>query len=393
MKLNKITAAILAGCLLLGGCGSGETDDTANTPANQNPTQFMDCILPMPIVGKLSKDCWGAKEVGARDQDNGIEDKELDNPDAPGTRYCYWDGAILKDDETGKYYMFASRWEESGGHWSWMFSKAIYATSDNLYGPYEDQGLCYPDIGSGDGHNVFPFKLAEGEEYNGKSVKYGIVLGDTANDSLRGGILVSDSLEGPWELVGKMQIKPGKASGGIFDLSNIGIIVTPDNTYYAYNRNGDIATADSIEGPWYTQVRNLWNLLPELTGHGDVEDPIMWYGNDCYNCVVNRWDEKKAYYMTSKDGIHGWRVYDGAAYMPDAEFTRYEDGTTNHWEKIERPNIYMEDGEIKAMTFAVIDVPKDEELGGDGHGSKVIVIPFDYEALKKLNENCAPAAY
>ncbi|HJD34111.1 MAG TPA: hypothetical protein H9911_06190 [Candidatus Mediterraneibacter tabaqchaliae] len=48
--------------------------------------------------------------MGARDQGNGLEDRDLSD-------YSYWDGAILKDDESGKYYMFASRWNQAGGHW------------------------------------------------------------------------------------------------------------------------------------------------------------------------------------------------------------------------------------------------------------------------------------
>ncbi len=35
------------------------------------------------------------------------------------------------------------------------------------------------------------------------------------------------------------------------------------------------------------------------------------------------------------------------------------------------------------MTLAVIDVPKDAEKGNDGHGSKIIVIPFDGAALDR----------
>ena len=102
-------------------------------------TQFMDCFLPMPIVEGLTEDCWGADLVGARDQGNGLEDRDLSD-------YSYWDGAILKDDESGKYYMFASRWNQAGGHWGqdgisgWQGSQAVYAVSDSLYGPYEDMG-------------------------------------------------------------------------------------------------------------------------------------------------------------------------------------------------------------------------------------------------------------
>lgn len=53
----------------------------------------------------------------------------------------------------------------------------------------------------------------------------------------------------------------------------------------------------------------------------------------------------------------------------------------NHWKKAERPSVYIENGHVAAMTLAVIDVEKEQDKGGGGHGSKVIVMPFDGEAL------------
>lgn len=49
--------------------------------------QFMDYITPTPIVGSLSSTCWGAAQVGRRDQSNGLEDRSLSN-------WNYWDGGI-----------------------------------------------------------------------------------------------------------------------------------------------------------------------------------------------------------------------------------------------------------------------------------------------------------
>lgn len=36
------------------------------------------------------------------------------------------------------------------------------------------------------------------------------------------------------------------------------------------------------------------------------------------------------------------------------------------------------------MTFSVLDLPKEEDKGNDGHASKVIVVPFDGEALNRF---------
>ncbi len=363
-----------------------ETDKPANSDEGEKTImQFMDCFETTPLVGELTDDIWGAEVVGKRDADNGLEDKLISDPEAEGTRYCYWDGAIIKED--GKYYMIAARWEEKDGHWGWPFSKAVIAVSDNLYGPYEDQGLLYPEIHEGYGHNVFPFYLQDGEEYNGKQMKYGIVLGDTFVGELKGAIFLAEKITGPWNLIGQMPIVAGEGTNGVFAYSNIGIVPSPEGGYIAYNRNGDIATADTVFGPWSTRVENLWNKLPELSGQWDVEDPVMWYSDGLFHMIANRWDERKAYYMTSKNGIYGWQLRMGTAYAPDADFIRYEDGTVNHWNKIERPNVYMEDGKVIAMTFSVIDVPKDDEVGNDGHSSKIIVIPFNNEALNSFDSN------
>jgi hypothetical protein len=50
---------------------------------------------------------------------------------------------------------------------------------------------------------------------------------------------------------------------------------------------------------------------------------------------------------------------------------------------MERPGVLVENGHVAFFTFAVIDVPKGQDRGNDGHGSKVIVVPFDGAALDR----------
>lgn len=327
-------------------------------------SQFMDCIQPMPIVEALSSNCWGSV-VGSRDQGNGLEDR--DNSD-----YCYWDGKILKDDSTGTYYLFASRWNEANGHNGWFGSNAVYATSKNLYGPYEDKGLLWPNDQGGKGHNVWPLKLHEGDP-NGK---YAIVVSET-----RGGdVFVSDSLDGPWKNKGSLKMNQG------YWQSNTCVIARPDGKYEAINRNGEIGISDNLLGTYQVVKRDLWKKVRTMPTEC-IEDAVMWYSDGLYHITVNKWDSRNAYYLTSKNGIDDWVLMEGSAYQPDSDFLRYTDGTVNHWNKIERPNVYIENGKVRAMTFSVIDVPKDRERGKDSHGSKVIVVPFDGDALKKFDDS------
>lgn len=113
----------------------------------------------------------------------------------------------------------------------------------------------------------------------------------------------------------------------------------------------------------------------------NIEDAVMWYSGGLYHITVNKWDTSKAFHITSVDGINNWKLQPGYAYDPTANFIRYTDNTVNHWTKLERPNVYIENGHVVAMTFSAIDVQKWEDGGNDQHGNKIIVMPFDGAAL------------
>lgn len=395
MKGKKAMACLMAAFMLV------STLPTTNLRAqmaavqaeqtSDEPKQFMDCFEPIPLVGDLSDDCWGADAVGARDQQNGLEDREM-------AKYSYWDGAIMKDEESGKYYMFASRWNQAGGHWGqdgisgWQGSQAVYAVSDHLYGPYEDMGPLWPDWCEGAGHNVFPFELSDKDPLYAEGYRYAISISDTGmhGDIANGTLHISKSLDGPWELLENGNGGKLNASGGEgFNLSNISITVRQDGTYEATNRNGDIAIADSLAGVWEVKENGLWWKIPGMSSE-NIEDPVIWYSDGLYHIIVNKWDARMAYYLTSEDGITNWKRHPGMAYAPDTDFLRYEDGTVNDWTKLERPNVYVEDGKVKAMTFAVIDVQKEEDFGNDAHGSKIIVVPLSSEKLQNLDSQPDP---
>lgn len=393
MKCKKIKRLLLSmlmsGVLAVGALGNCPAAQAAQERGNteKEVSQFMDCFLPMPIIGELSQDCWGVNDVGPRDQENGLEDKDMSD-------YSYWDGSIIKEEESGKYYMFASRWAQEDGHWGgdpnggWRSSVAVYATSDNLYGPYEDQGLLWPDYYGGAGHNVFPFKLSENDKLYQEGYRYAIVVSDVfGRDAMNGTIQISKSLNGPWTHLDKMNVDVSN-----FALSNISIMVRPDGKYEAINRNGDIATADSVAGEWDVHSTRLWWNVPGMP-NSNVEDPVIWYSDGLYHCIANKWDAKRAYYLTSSDGLNNWILQEGTAYTPQETFMKYEDGTENNWTKLERPNVYIEDGTLKAMTFAVIDVEKEEDYGNDSHGSKIVVVPFDGSKLGEFaNQRYSAAA-
>jgi len=355
-RIAKISKTVLTGlaCLAFAGSSFGQELKPAKP--------FIDYFQPTPIIGFLSTNAWGAPAVGPRDSRNGLEDVTM-------KQWDYWDGKIIKGPD-GKYHMFASRWEQAKGHRGWGSSKAVHAVSDKLMGPYLDQGICWPDSMDGKGHNVTALVLPDG--------RYAVVVSETRP----GAVFVSKLLSGPWELLGLIQVATNQFSK-FGRMSNTSMMVRPDGNFEIVPRSGAILiSTNGVLGPYVVQGPSIY---PQVAGLPleTLEDPVVWYSGGQYHIIVNGWKPRKAYHLTSVDGIHDWK-FQGLAYDPTTDFVRYTDGTVNHWFKMERPGVYIdENGHVAAVTLAVVDIVKEQELGNDNHGSKVVVIPFDGAAMDR----------
>ena len=324
----------------------------------------MDYFGSTPIVGKLSTNAWGAAEVGPRDQKNGLEDASM-------AEWDYWDGQIIKGRD-GKYHLFASRWPDAKGHNGWFESKAIHAVSDNLIGPYVDKGLCWPDNGAGKGHNVTALVLPDDS--------YAVVVSETRP----GDVFSSKSLDGPWTHLGSIKLADNEFSK-LGRMSNVSLMVRPDGAFEIVPRSGAILISKTgILGPYTVQGPSVYDGIPEMKDMNKhyLEDPVVWFSGGLYHIVVNDWYARRAYHLTSPNGIKDWK-FRGVAYDPTARFLRYTEGTVNHWHKMERPGVVIENGHVVAMSLAVMDNAKELQKGKTGHGSKIVVIPFDGAALDR----------
>ena len=368
----KTLAKLMAAALVASAASSPAADKT-----------FIDYFQPTPIIGALTTNAWGAPGILPRDTKNGLEDASLkDFPlaatngqsEAAPQKWYYWDGQIIKS-PTGKYYMFASRWDQSKGHGGWGNSSAVYAISDSLFGPYIDKGLVWQEVVNGvagRGHNVTALVLPDG--------RYAVLISETRP----GSIYLSKSLDGPWEFQGPITFTTNEFSGNARRLgSNMSIMVRPDGSFEIVQRSGLVLiSTNSVMGPYAVQGPSVYPKTIDGKPVANLEDPVVWYSGGLYHIVVNSWSARKAYHLTSTDGIHNWALR-GLAYDPVTDFVRYTDGTVNHWNKMERPGVYLENGHVAAVTLASIDIPKEQDRGNEPHGSKVIVIPFDGAALDR----------
>lgn len=331
---------------------------TLGAAARAADKAMIDYFLPMPVHGRLTTNVWGAPGVLPRDPLNGLEDLTL-------KQWYYWDGKIIKGPDA-KYHLFASRWAQSKGHNGWWDSLAVSAVSDDPTGPYKDEGLLWPGNEGGKGHNVTALVLPDG--------RYAVVVSETRP----GDVFVSSSLDGPWEQIGSIKVNARPN----WHASNVCPVIRPDGGFEIIGRSGEILiSTNGILGPYFVQGPAIYAGIPGLPQQ-NLEDPVIWYSGGLYHVTVNCWSARKAYLLTSRDGIHNW-TNRGLAYDPTTDFLRYSDGTVNHWNKIERPNVFLENGHVIYFTFAVIDVPKEEDPGNVPHGSKIIVVPFDGAALDR----------
>ena len=337
---------------------------TSFSQAQHHQKQLIVYFLPMKAQSALvSSGIWGDSNVLPRDTANGLEDAGMKN-------WCYWDGDIVKGDD-GRYHMYASRWAQTFSHtdgWH-LDSKGVHGVSDNIMGPYLDKGLLWPDWQEGKGHNVGGLRMKDG--------RYAVVTSEITD----GEVFVSDSPNGPFKLLGKIQVDNNGFEPGLARytkngrMSNVKIILRHDGRYMIVPRSTAILISDyGILGPYKIMNDRVYKNtdLPQEKN----EDPTVWYSGGLYHMVYNYWPTKTSYHFSSKDGIKDWK-YQGIAFKKDAMVFKYTDGTVNNWEFIERPTAVVENGHVTHFIFSVIDVGKGEDKSNDNHGSKIIVVPFD----------------
>ena len=238
---------------------------------------FIDYFQPTPIIGALTTNTWGAPGILPRDPQNGLEDPglkdfPLDTNNAPANaarKWYYWDGQIIKS-PAGKYYMFASRWDQSKGHGGWGGSSAVYAVSDNLFGPYLDKGLVWPDVVNGvagRGHNVTALILPDG--------RYAVLISETRP----GSIYISKSLDGPWEFQGPITFTTNQFSGNGRRLgSNMSIMVRRDGNFEIVQRSGLVLiSTNGVMGPYAVQGPSVYPKMIDGQPVRNLEDPVVWY--------------------------------------------------------------------------------------------------------------------
>ncbi|TXE13896.1 family 43 glycosylhydrolase [Seonamhaeicola algicola] len=299
-----------------------------------------------------------------------------------------WGGSLVKG-EDNKYHMFYAQWPKKIG-WEWVnYSYISHAVSNSPFGPFEHVGDALPDRGTNfwDGsttHNPTVHKI------NGKYYLY--YMGNKGDKKIvsvpgkqkinwvhrnnqRIGVAVADTPNGPWKRfdnpVLDITYNDSLAHDALMT-SNPSVCQMADGkvlmVYKAVGKkrkmpNGGpvvhmVAIADSPIGPFKKYPDPVFTFEGETF---PAEDPYIWYQDGKYRAIVKRIKhegKKRVFSLVhydSEDGI----TWNQAKYFEISDRTvTWENGTTTKFDHLERPQVFIENGEPIALLCAAdtIDV-------------------------------------
>jgi len=289
--------------------------------------------------------------------------------------YYNWGASIIKSDD-GKYHAFYSRWKKELKFTAWLtHSEIAHAVSDHPAGPWKYKETVLISHGPGHwdaitAHNP-KIKYFEDKYYlyyvstnlgNKKYTEEDLIeiarVGYTHPDwailrpNQRTGVAVSNSLNGPWIRMAQPLIEP---SGPIATLTvNPAITRGKDGKYYLvvkgdkpnevrFIRDQAMAISDSPTGPFEIQPNPVIDYM-------DTEDMSIWYdaSRDYFYGVFHA--HSFVGMVSSKDGIE-WKK--ATEYSLQAKMIKQSDGSFLYPDRMERPYIFIENGEPSVLSMAV----------------------------------------
>ena len=289
--------------------------------------------------------------------------------------YIVWCGTMVRD-EQGKCHLFYSRWPRALGHYAWVtHSEIAHAVADHPLGPYKFVGVALPERGADkwDGlctHN--PTVMKFGDRYylyymgNTGDRKKVNGLNWTHRNKQRIGVAVADSPNGPWSRSDKPLIDTTpKFHDGLCN-NNPSVTQRPEGGYLmVYKAIGDkgkapfggpvvhvVATSDSPTGPFKKHPN------PVFTKAGDpfaAEDPYIWRGSDRYWAIVKDFNggfTNKGTSLALFESANGINWKASTNPLVSTLNLAWENGKSTKLLKLERPQIYLENGEPAVLFCA-----------------------------------------
>lgn len=290
--------------------------------------------------------------------------------------YYNWCNSILKD-KKGTYHLFYSRWPKSIGFFSWLtHSEIAHATASKPGGPYsEGKTVLTSRPGKWDGITVHNVKV---ESFDNKYYMYytSTNSGDTLlqpetlvevgktgyshkhwillRSNQRTGVAVANSLDGNWKRRNTPLIEPHGPIGTV--TVNPAVTQGPDGTYFMIIKgdkmSGDkkgviqaIGTSRKPDGKFVLEDKPAFDEIPS-------EDVSMWYDKkrNRFYAIFHAHGGNFIGLITSEDGINWTKA---RHYEVCKKEIPLNNGTVMKVERMERPFVYLENGEPAVFSVGV----------------------------------------
>ncbi|PIB34897.1 glycosyl hydrolase family 43 [Reichenbachiella sp. 5M10] len=323
--------------------------------------------------------------------------------------YWVWGSSVVKGKD-GQYHMYASRWPKFlPFHPGWMIrSEIVHAVSDTPEGPYRfsDVALGYRGVQYWDGRSCHNPKIVKHDGkyllyYMGSTHPFEEVTPDNVADfdlqskwciagrwRKRVGLAIADSPYGPWERLDEpiLDVKPDSFYS--FLTSNPSPLIKEDGSVVLLfkgrsYREDELTHTDQFIGvataPTYDGEYTVVGDEPVFSSEqfGEVEDPHLWrddqgfhmIAKDMTGDIIGTGHHHGGVLAHSEDGIH-WVLDDNP--LAYTRTVTWDNGQTIKQGQLERPFVFVEDGQPTHIFFATMDGP-----GGFGNGTKTwnMVIP------------------
>lgn len=295
--------------------------------------------------------------------------------------YNIWCGSMVRDAK-GTCHLFYSRWPKKLGHYAWVtHSEIARAEADHPLGPYRHAGLVLPPRGKEfwDGlctHNPTITQFGGkfylyymGNTGDGKAVPNG--LNWSHRNLQRIGVAVADRPEGPWKRLDKPLLDVTRGFHDALCNNNPAVTIRPDGgvlmVYKAVGDKGNkpfggpvvhvVATADHPMGPFKKHP------TPVFTAAGEsfpAEDPFIWWGDGRYLAVVK---DFKGHFTGQGPSLALFESANGMDWklaqhpLVSRVGVQWKDGPWQPLLKLERPQIWLQDGEPAVLFCAAADRP------------------------------------
>lgn len=290
--------------------------------------------------------------------------------------YFNWCNSVIKDDE-GNYHLFYARWPKNLSFYAWLtHSEIAHATSKNMTGPYTYvETVLKARKGYWDSvtaHNVQVNKFGDkyymyytstntGKEKllskdleeiakTGYSHKYWNLL----RSNQRAGVAVSSSLNGPWKRFDTPFIEPQYPIETV--AVNPSVCHGKDGNFYLIIKGDDassdkkrviqaVGVSDNPLGNFKFEDKPAFSDIP-------TEDVCVWYDKkrERFYAVFHAHGGNFIGMITSVDGRNWEKAIN---YKVCKKEIPLSDGTIMKVDRMERPYVYIEDDEIRMLSFGV----------------------------------------